>query len=253
MVAIDLSGKTALVTGASSGLGAAMAETLARAGAAVVANYHRNRAGAEAVVARIEAAGGRAVAYAADVTDAEAVTGMVTTAREAFGPVTLLVNNAGREERVAPPAELEWEDYQRMIDLNLKSIYLTSRAVYAGMREARWGRIVNIGSVAFYRPFPGSAAYTAAKGAMLGVTRALATEWGRDGITVNLVAPGWVPVERHSGAPEAALAKLVAETPLGRQGRPEEVAAVVLFYCSELSAFVTGTSLTVNGGHMVYP
>jgi len=253
MVSIDLAGKTALVTGASSGLGAAIAETLARAGAAVAVNYHQNRDGAEAVVRRITDTGGRALAYQADVADTGAVAEMVGAARNSLGPVTLLINNAGREERIAPPAELTWDDYQRMIDLNLKAVYNTSQAVYPDMRGARWGRIVNIGSVAFNRPFPGSSTYVAAKGAMLGMTRGLATELGKDGITVNLVAPGWVPVERHSGAPEAALAKLVAETPLGRHGVPEDVAGVVLFYCSDLAAFVTGTSLTVNGGLMVYP
>jgi len=253
MVSIDLSGKTALVTGASSGLGAEIAEALARAGAAVVVNYHRNREGAEAVVRKIADAGGRALPYQADVADTDAVAAMITAARDTLGPVTILINNAGREERIAPPAELSWADYQRMIDLNLKAVYNTSQAAYPDMREARWGRIVNIGSVAFNRPFPGSSTYVAAKGAMLGMTRGLATELGKDGITVNLVAPGWVPVERHAHAPEAALEKLVAETPLGRHGRPEDVAGVVLFYCSELSAFVTGTSLTVNGGHMVYP
>lgn len=230
-----------------------MAEVLARAGAAVVVNYHRNRDGAEAVVRRITATGGRALAHQADVADAEAVAAMVAAGREAFGPVTLLVNNAGREERVAPPTELAWDDYQRMIDLNLKAIHNTSQAVYPDMRDAHWGRIVNIGSVAFNRPFPGSSAYVAAKGAMLGMTRGLATELGRDGITVNLVAPGWVPVERHANAPAAVLEKLVAETPLGRHGVPEDVASVVLFYCSDLAAFVSGTSLTVNGGHLVYP
>lgn len=253
MVSIDLSGKAALVTGAGSGLGAEMARALGRAGAAVVVNYHRNREGAERVAADITAAGGKALAVQADVTDAAAVGAMVREARAALGPLTLVVNNAGREERLAPPLELDWEDYQRMIDLNVKAIYHTTRAVHEDMRAARWGRIVNIGSVALNRPFPGSAAYVAAKGAMLGATRALAAELGRDGITVNLIAPGWIPVERHAGAPAEALDRLQRETPLGRHGTPEDVAGAVLFFCSDLAAFVTGTWLPVNGGHAILP
>jgi 3-oxoacyl-[acyl-carrier protein] reductase len=121
------------------------------------------------------------------------------------------------------------------------------------MKAARWGRIVNIGSVALSRPFPGSTAYVAAKGAMLGMTRGLAAELGRDGITVNMVAPGWIPVQRHASAPEEALQRLVRETPLGRQGTPADVAGAVLFFCSDLAAFVTGTWLPVNGGHTILP
>lgn len=253
MVGIDLAGKTALVTGASGGLGAEMARTLARAGAAVVVNYHRNAAGAAAVIAEITAAGGRAIAHQADVAKTDAVAALAEAGRSAFGPITIVVNNAGREERLAPPMELDWDDYQRMIDLNLKAIINTSRATHPDMRAARWGRIVNIGSVALNRPFPGSSAYVAAKGAMLGVTRSLATELGRDGITVNLIAPGWIPVERHATAPAEALERLERETPLGRHGTPEDVAGAVLFFCSDLAAFVTGTWLPVNGGHAILP
>jgi 3-oxoacyl-[acyl-carrier protein] reductase len=253
MVQINLSDKTALVTGASGGLGAEMARTLARAGAAVVVNYHRNAAGAEEVAAEIKSAGGRALAYQADVSDTDSVAAMARAGREAFGPVTLVVNNAGREERLAPPHELSWDDYQRMIDLNLKAIYNTSRATHEDMRSARWGRIVNIGSVALNRPFPGSTAYVAAKGAMLGVTRGMAAELGKDGITVNMVSPGWIPVERHASAPEEALEQLVRLTALGRQGTPADVAGAVLFFCSELAAFVTGAWLPVNGGHTILP
>jgi NAD(P)-dependent dehydrogenase (short-subunit alcohol dehydrogenase family) len=119
------------------------------------------------------------------------------------------------------------------------------------MRAAGFGRIVNVGSVALQRPFPGSAAYVAAKGAMLGVTRALAAELGPDGVTANVVAPGWIPVERHASAAPEALAKLLQETPLGRYGEPRDVAGAVLFFCSDLAAFVTGTSLTVCGGHLI--
>lgn len=252
MIPIDLSGRTALVTGAGSGLGAEMARFLGRAGAAVVVNYSRNREGAEQVVADISAEGGKALAVQADVTIDEEVARLFATARVAFGPVTLVVNNAGREERVAHPEQLAWEDYQRMLDLNLKAIRNTVHHAYADMKAAGTGRVVNIGSVAFNRPFPGSAAYVAAKGAMVGITRGLASELGKDGITVNLVAPGWVPVERHASAPAAALEKLVQETPLGRHGVPADVAGAVLFLCSDLSAFVTGIQLPVNGGHGAY-
>lgn len=251
MISIDLSGKTALVTGASSGLGAAIARTLARAGAAVVVNYHRNRAGAVRVVADIEAAGGRALAWGADVADAGAVQAMFAAAHERFAPVTIVVNNAGREERLAPALELDWDDYQRMVDLNCRAVYHTVRAAFPAMKAAGWGRVVNIGTVALDRPFRGGAAYAAGKGAMLGITRALATELGAYGITVNLVAPGWIPVERHHITPHD-LERLARETPLGRYGVPDDVANVVLFFASDLGGFVTGGYLAVSGGHTIF-
>ena len=252
MISIDLSGQTAVVTGASSGLGAEMARTLARAGAAVAVNYSRNREGAEAVAAEITGAGGKALVLQADVTEEADVERMFREARAGLGPVTLLVNNAGREEALGHPFELEWADYQRMLDLNIRAIYLTSRQAHPDMKAAGRGRIINIGSVAFHRPFPGSAAYVTAKGAMLGLTRSLAYELGPDNITVNLVAPGWVPVPRHASAPAEALEKLVAETPLGRYGVPAEVAGAVLFLASDLASFVSGTQLPVNGGHSFF-
>lgn len=252
MIAIDLSDRVALVTGASSGLGAETARVLALAGAEVVVNYHQNEAGAEAVVEQILAEGGQAIALQADVTDPEAVREMFAEARSSFGPITIVVNNAGREERCAAPFELRWEDYQQMLDLNLKAIYNTVGAAHAEMKAAAWGRIVNIGSVALNRPFPGSAAYVAAKGAMLGVTRGLAMELGKDGITVNLIAPGWIPVERHADAAPEALERLVRETPLGHAGTPTDVAGAVLFFCSGLADFITGVTLPVNGGHGSY-
>ena len=249
VVGIDLQGKSALVTGAASGLGAETARVLARAGAGVVVNYSRNREGAEAVGGAIVAAGGRAVALQADVTDADAVAALFEAARRELGPITLVVNNAGREERTAPPFELAWDDYQKMIDLNLKAIYNTLRNAHPDMKAAGGGRVVNVGSVALNRPFPGSAAYVAAKGAMLGITRGLATELGRDNVTVNSIAPGWIPVERHASAPEEALERLARETPLGHYGAPADVANAVLYFCSDLAGFVTGVSLPVNGGH----
>ena len=253
MIQIDLSGKVVVITGSGSGLGAEMARKLGAAGAGVVVNYSRNAAGAEEVAAEIRGAGGRALPFRADVTRDDEVRAMFEAARRELGPVTIVVNNAGREERLAPPPELQWSDYQRMIDLNLKAIHLTTTTAHPDMQQAGWGRIINIGSVALVRPFPGSAAYSAAKGAMLGVTRAMAAELGPDGITVNLIAPGWIPVERHASAPDEALEKLLRETPAGRIGTPEDVAGAVLFFASDLSAFVSGTQLPVNGAHLFFP
>lgn len=252
MISIDLSGRTALVTGAGSGLGAETARFLARAGAGVLVNYHRNEEGAAAVAAQIREAGGNALPFQADVSEPDAVAAMLEAGRRELGPVTIVVNNAGREERCAPPFELRWDDYQKMIDLNLKAIYNTAGGAYPDMQAARWGRVVNVGSVALNRPFPGSAAYVAGKGAMLGITRALATELGRDGITVNLVAPGWIPVERHATVSPEALERLARETPLGHYGTAADIAGAVLYFCSDLAGFVTGAYLPVSGGHTVY-
>lgn len=252
MIQIDLSGRVAVVTGAGSGLGAETARFLGRAGAAVVVNYSRNREGAEGVAEEIRAGGGRAVAVQADVTVGEAVQTMFAQARRELGPVTIVVNNAGREERLAAPLELRWSDYQRMLDLNLKPIYHTVGAAAEDMKTAKWGRIVNISSIAYDRPFPGSAAYVAGKGAMLGMTRALAEELGPLGITANVVAPGWIPVERHAGASEEALERLARETPLRRQGVAADIAGAVLFFCSDLAAFITGQFLPVSGGKQIY-
>jgi 3-oxoacyl-[acyl-carrier protein] reductase len=252
LIPIDLTGKAVVVTGASGGLGAEMARTMARAGAAVVVNYHGNRQGAEQVSADIRQAGGRALVFQADVADTDAVNAMLDAARRELGPVTLVVNNAGREERLGHPFELSWDEYQRMLDLNGKAIYNTCRAAYPDMRAAGGGRVVNIASVALNRPFPGSAAYVSGKGAMLGMSRGLAEELGKDGITVNVVAPGWIPVERHAGAPREALERLVEETPLKHYGVPEDVANAVLFFCSDLAGFVTGQYLVVSGGAKVY-
>jgi 3-oxoacyl-[acyl-carrier protein] reductase len=251
MIAIDLSGKTAVVTGSATGLGAETARFLARAGAGVVVNYHKNAAGAETVVAEIRGEGGRAIAVKADVSDPDAVAAMFGQARAQLGPVTIVVNNAGREERLGQPFELGWDDYQTMIDMNLKAVYNTVRNAHDDMKAAAWGRVVNIGSIALNRPFPGSTAYVSGKGAMFGITRAMAAELGPVGITVNMIAPGWIPVERHAGASAEALERLARETPLRRIGVPADIAGAVLFFCSELSGFVTGQYLPVSGGEKV--
>jgi len=249
MIRIDLAGHVAVVTGASQGLGAEMARTLGAAGAAVVVNYASRAEAAAAVVATIERAGGRALAHRADVRDADEVRAMVARAARELGPVDIVVNNAGREQRVAPPFALTRDDYQGMIDLNLHGVVNICRAAVPAMRAAHWGRIVNIATVALNTPAPHLAAYAASKGAMVALSRNLALELGPDGITVNVVAPGWIATPRADAAPREDLERLIATTPLGYQGRPEHVAGAVLFYASPLADFVSGTYLPVSGAH----
>ncbi len=248
MIPIDLAGHVALVTGASQGLGAEMARTLGAAGAAVV-NYASSPEAAAAVVTDIERGGGRALAHRADVRDAANVEAMVARAARELGPVDIVVNNAGREQRVAPPFDLMRDDYQGMIDYNLHGVVNTCRAAVPAMRATRWGRIVNIATVALDTPALNFAAYAASKGAMVALSRNLALELGPDGITVNVVAPGWIATPRAAGAPREDLERLIATTPLGYQGRPEHIAGAVLFYASPLADFVSGTYLPVSGGH----
>lgn len=248
MIPIDLAGHVALVTGASQGLGAEMARTLGAAGAAVV-NYASSPEAAAAVVTDIERGGGRALAHRADVRDAANVEAMVARAARELGPVDIVVNNAGREQRVAPPFDLTRDDYQGMIDYNLHGVVNTCRAAVPAMRATRWGRIVNIATVALDTPALNFAVYAASKGAMVALSRNLALELGPDGITVNVVAPGWIATPRAAGAPREDLERLIATTPLGYQGRPEHIAGAVLFYASPLADFVSGTYLPVSGGH----
>jgi len=249
VIPIDLAGHVALVTGASQGLGAEMARTLGAAGAAVVVNYASSPEAAAAVVTDIERGGGRALAHRADVRDAANVEAMVARAARELGPVDIVVNNAGREQRVAPPFDLTRDDYQGMIDYNLHGVVNTCRAAVPAMRATRWGRIVNIATVALDTPALNFAAYAASKGAMVALSRNLALELGPDGITVNVVAPGWIATPRAAGAPREDLERLIATTPLGYQGRPEHIAGAVLFYASPLADFVSGTYLPVSGGH----
>ncbi len=249
MIQIDLAGHVAVVTGASRGLGAEMARLLGAAGASVVVNYASDREAAERVVAAIAGAGGRALAHQADVRDAGEVQAMVDRAARELGLVDIVVNNAGREQRVAPPFDLTYTDYQEMIDYNLHGVVHLCRSAIPAMRAKRWGRIINIATVALDTPAPNLAAYAASKGAMAALSRNLALELGPDGVTVNVVAPGWIATPRADAAPREALERLVATTPLGYQGRPEHVAGAVLFYASPLADFVSGTYLPVSGGH----
>ncbi len=241
---------TALVTGASRGLGAAIARRLAADGRAVAVNYRSDAAGADRVVAEIRAAGGTAEAFAADVTDETAVTGLVERVQDRLGPVRVLVANATGPQPAIGLDQLTWADHLDQLTFFVKSPTLLVQAVLPALRDAGGaGRVVQIGSDVVDRGLAGMSAYVAAKAAQIGLTRSWARELGPFGITVNLVAPGWVPVERHAGATAADLEDYRSGIPLGRLGDPADVAAAVSFLASPDAGFVTGRTITVNGGH----
>lgn len=242
-------GQVALVTGASRGLGAVIARRLAADGLAVAVNYASSGDAAAAVVADIVAAGGTADAYRADVTDPAAVTALVDAVAADLGPIGVLVLNATGPQPVIPVEELAWSDMLDQLAFFVRSPMLLTQAVVPGMKAAGWGRIVHLGSDVVDRQVPTMPAYVAAKAAQLGFAGSSAQHLGRWGITVNTVAPGWIPVERHADIGAEQRAAYAAGVPLRRQGTPAEVAAVVSFLASAAASFVTGERVTVNGGH----
>jgi len=244
-------GRAALVTGASRGLGAHIARRLAADGWHVAVNYLPDRADAERVVADIVAAGGTAAAFHADITDEDAVRGLVSDVSAAFGPVRVLVPNATGPQPAIDAVDVTWQDHLDQLVFFVKSPTLLMQAVVPGMRRLGGGRIVHIGSDLFERAAPGMSAYSAAKGAQISLTRTWARELGPHGITVNVVAPGWIPVERHADVDRRWLEAYLADVPLGRMGTPAEVADVVAFLASDASRFITGERITVNGGHTI--
>ncbi len=244
---IDLTGKVALVTGGSRGIGRAIAEKLASLGARVVVNYHQNEAAAQEVVERIRAAGGEAVAVQGDVRSAEDARRMVKTALDTFGRLDILVNNAGttRDNLLALMKE---EDWDLVLETNLKGTYQVTKAAIRSMMKQRSGRIINITSVAGVAGNPGQTNYAAAKAGIIGFTKSLAKEIGPRNITVNAVAPGYVPTDLTADLPEELIQQAVELTPLGRLGTVEDVANVVAFLASDEAGFITGQVLRVDGG-----
>jgi 3-oxoacyl-[acyl-carrier protein] reductase len=237
-------GGSALVTGASRGIGAAIARALAGDGWMVGVNYRSDRARADAVVEAIQRDGGRATAVAGDVSDPDAPDELFGQLEQAFGtPVLALVNNAGvNRDDLAP--SLSDEEWSIVLDTNLGAAFRLTRRALRGMLRARAGRIVNISSVAGLRANPGQANYAAAKAGLMAFTKTVAVEVARRGITVNAVAPGLIDTEMTADVSK----ELLAAVPARRIGTPEEVAACVRFLASEQASYVTGAVLTVDGG-----
>ena len=248
-MAASLAGRVALVTGSSTGLGKAIAFTLARAGAKVALNYARNEARADACMQEWAAAGLDGRMYRGDVSDAEEIDRIVSEIESDLGPVDVLVVNATPDQPQLPIEEYTWEHFQTMIDFFIKSPYLLTRRTLKHMKGQRWGRIVNISSEVYQKSVGNFSAYVSAKGGQVGFTRSMATELAPFDITINAVAPGWIPVERHEKDPQEQKDGYFASIPMKRWGVPQDVADAVLYFASEESGFVTGQTLCVNGGN----
>ena len=238
---------TALVTGASRGIGRATAIELAKAGAKVAVNYAGNRAAAEEVVAQIQAAGGQAFMVQADVGDAAAVDAMVKSVVEQFGSIDILVNNAGitRDNLIMRMKE---EDWDAVIHTNLKGIFNCTKVVTKLMMKQRYGRIVNMTSVVGVMGNAGQSNYAAAKAGVIGFTKSMAKELASRNITVNAVAPGYISTDMTADLPDQAKADLQSQIPLQRLGNPADVASAVLFLVSPGADYITGQTLHVDGG-----
>ncbi len=245
---INLQGEVALVTGASRGIGAAIADTLARAGAKVIGTA-TSESGAAAISERMAALGG--VGRVLDVGSSESVDALVDAVAKEFGAITILVNNAGitRDNLLM---RMKDEDWDAILNTNLSSIFRTSKATMRGMMKARKGRIISIASVIGVMGNAGQANYAAAKAGIIGFSKSLAKEIGSRGVTVNVIAPGFIETDMTKALPEDNKKAMMDAIALGRFGAPEDIANAVLFLASPMGAYITGETLHVNGGmHMV--
>ena len=250
---LDLTGKTALITGASSGIGAATAGVLADLGAKVALSYHQNEAGALEVRDNITRAGGRALAIRADMRRTEEITALVKRATDEFGPVDILVNNAGSLVERQGILEMTEEAWNEIVTLNLTSVMLCSRAVAASMVERRTGAIVNVVSIAGRTGGgPGAGAYSTAKGGLITFTKSLAKELAPHGVRVNGISPGVIDTPFHEvfSTPEMRR-NFLTMSPLGRVGKPVECAKVIAFLASDAASYLVGETIEANGGQLM--
>jgi 2-deoxy-D-gluconate 3-dehydrogenase len=250
-ISIDLAGKVALVTGAGRGIGRAIAVGLAEAGADVCVTA-RTVAEIDETAEAVGALGRSTLAVPADATDAKAVVRVVERAVAELGGLQILVNNAGID-LAKPLLDTDEDGYDRVMDTNVKSMFLFTRAVGPRMIAQRYGRVVNVASVGAYVAAPNQAIYHASKAAAAHLTKATAIEWARHNITVNAVAPGWVRTEliRHLSDDEEKLGRYLKAIPLRRLGEPEEIAPLVAYLASDLAAFMTGSVVVIDGGLMI--
>lgn len=249
--AFSLEGKVAWITGSSTGLGKVMAMQLGAAGAKVALNYNNNEARANTTFKEFQDAGYEGIMLRGSAIIEEDVQRMNAEITEKLGPVDILVINATPDQPQKSIEDYDWEFYQSMLDFFVKSPFLLCRAVLPHMKKQQWGRIINIGSEVFTRGVPNFTAYCAAKGGQNGFNRSLAGEVAAHGITVNMISPGWIPVERHEKDPQEMKDEYLAGVPAGRWGVPKEVADTAVFLASEEASYVSGQNIHVNGAHTI--
>lgn len=247
---MELTGRNALVTGGSRGIGRAVCLELARQGANVAINYAGSAQAAEEVAQACRELGVEAFAIQANVADAAAVDAMVKEVITRFGRIDILVNNAGiTKDKLA--LQMKEEEFDAVLDTNLKGAFLCMKAVYRPMMKQRYGRVVNLTSIVGLRGNPGQANYAASKAGLIGMSKSIAKELASRGVTVNLVAPGFIDTDMTAALPEAARTALLSTIPMARLGQPEDVAKAVAFFASESAGYVTGQVLCVDGGMAV--
>jgi NAD(P)-dependent dehydrogenase (short-subunit alcohol dehydrogenase family) len=246
---MDLKNRTALVTGASRGLGAAIALKLGELGANVAVNYFGSPEKAQRVVREIEASGAKAIAVRGDVRDEADVERMAREVEEKLGPIDVLVLNATGPQPFVKLEDLTWRACLDQLEFFVKSPVLLAKAIVPGMKKRKSGRIIHIGSEVVERGVAEFSSYVAAKGAQLGLMRSWAMELAPWNITVNLVAPGWIPTERHESDPEETKRAYAAAVPMKRMGVPRDIAEAVAYLASDAANFITGQKISVNGGN----